>query len=100
MTTGSGVKNPDAKPPVRHSVKTNHILIAAAVLACAAILYQVVQINASLGGEIAPFGWFAYAAGGLVSLAVAGGLFFLLFYSARRGYDDIDRGDDGFGPDD
>jgi hypothetical protein len=40
-------------------------------------------------------GWIALTLGTLISLAVGGGLMALLFYSARKGYDDrIDnRGD-------
>jgi len=33
-------------------------------------------------------GWIALALGTLLSLAVGGGLMALVFYSARRGYDD------------
>ena len=39
-------------------------------------------------------GWIAYALGCLFSLALAGGLFYLTFKSAREGYDDIDRPED------
>lgn len=35
-------------------------------------------------------GWFAYILGGVMTLALSIGLFFLTFYSARRGHDDID----------
>lgn len=42
-------------------------------------------------------GWIALSLGTLLSLAVGGGLMALLFYSARRGYDDrieVERRDD------
>jgi hypothetical protein len=38
--------------------------------------------------DISVHGWIAMIAGGVLSLALAGGLMFLTFYSARRGYDD------------
>lgn len=42
-------------------------------------------------------GWIALAAGTVLSLLVGGGLMALVFYSARKGYDDridIDRSED------
>lgn len=42
-------------------------------------------------------GWIALMLGTVLSLAVGGGLMALVFYSARKGYDDrieLDRGDD------
>jgi hypothetical protein len=42
-------------------------------------------------------GWIALTLGTLLSLAVGGGLMALVFYSARKGYDDrveIERRDD------
>ena len=46
------------------------------------------------GLDIPAAGWGAYAAGAALTLAVSCGLFFLLFYSARRGHDEIDRLDE------
>ena len=37
---------------------------------------------------ISPMGWFALVMGIVVASAVGGGLMFLIFYSARHGYDD------------
>jgi dipeptide/tripeptide permease len=46
----------------------------------------------SLGAsEISLSGWIAMALGVLVSFAVGAGLMALVFYSNRRGYDDINR---------
>ncbi len=70
------------------------LLVSAAAATCIAVLAAVLRMNAELGNSMDGLGWFAYAAGGMASLAVAGGLFFLLFYSARHGYDDIERQDD------
>ncbi|MEM7768511.1 MAG: hypothetical protein AAF253_13660 [Pseudomonadota bacterium] len=74
--------------------RTDIGLIAAATLVVVTVFTMVSRINDDLGGEVERFGLFAYAAGGLMCLIVAGGLFFLLFYSARNGYDDVDRPDD------
>lgn len=38
--------------------------------------------------QISPFGWAAMAAGTALTLLLAGGLMWLVFYSARKGYDD------------
>jgi hypothetical protein len=43
-------------------------------------------------------GWLALCFGAVLTLAVALGLFFLVFYSARQGFDDIDRPDDRSSP--
>jgi hypothetical protein len=40
-------------------------------------------------------GWMALGAGTVLTLALGGGLMWLVFYSARKGYDDrIDRDED------
>jgi hypothetical protein len=39
-------------------------------------------------GMMTPFLWAAFAGGIVFTAAVAGGLMFLIFYSARHGYDD------------
>ena len=38
--------------------------------------------------QVTASGWMALALGGVFTLAVGGGLMFLVFYSARHGYDD------------
>ncbi|MCA8901602.1 MAG: hypothetical protein KDA53_10155 [Hyphomonas sp.] len=43
---------------------------------------------------ISGHGWIAYIAGGVLTLALSGGLFFLSFHSSRSGFDDIDRPED------
>lgn len=74
--------------------RSEGLLVGAAAAVVLVVLVAVLRMNAELGGSMEPWGWFAYGLGGLMSLAVAGGLFFLLFYSARHGYDDIERRDD------
>jgi hypothetical protein len=41
--------------------------------------------------RMSTFGVISLIGGGIVALAVGGGLMALVFYSARRGYDDLDR---------
>jgi hypothetical protein len=41
-----------------------------------------------LSGSVPLYGWFAIIGGVVFSLALGGGLMALMFYSARRGYDD------------
>jgi hypothetical protein len=45
------------------------------------------------GAIIPVYGWFAIAGGIVFSLALAGGLMGLVFYSNRHGYDDLSGGD-------
>jgi hypothetical protein len=40
--------------------------------------------------EIGVSGWIALVLGSVLTIAVGGGLMFLVFYSARHGYDDQD----------
>ena len=69
------------------------VLVLGGMLAFA--LVALVQRFASVGSEqISMHGWIAMAAGGALSLLLAGGLMFLTFYSARRGFDDRQRPDD------
>lgn len=75
-------------------MRTNALLVALAVIAVAAIVWATVELSARLGNDIGTFGLFAYLLGGLFTLLIGGGLFFLLFFSARKGYDDIDRPED------
>ena len=68
------------------------IVIGAFGLALAgAIIYFVTAWSSVGAAEISTGGWVAIFGGTLVTLAVGGGLMALVFYSARRGYDEIDR---------
>jgi hypothetical protein len=44
--------------------------------------------------QVSASGWIALVIGSVLTLAVGGGLMFLVFYSSRHGYDDPDRGQD------
>ncbi|MEM7459510.1 MAG: hypothetical protein AAF331_08600 [Pseudomonadota bacterium] len=75
-------------------MKSTLLLILAAILGLAFTAWAVSTMWADLGVNLTMHGWIAYGLGVVFSLALAGGLFFLLFKSAREGYDDIDRPED------
>ncbi len=66
------------------------ILIVAAAALIAAFI-AVTFMWAEAGVHLTLHGWIAYGLGCTVSIALAAGLFFLTFKSAREGYDDIER---------
>lgn len=70
----------------------------AIVFACIAVLAVVLAVMPRfwMGGSagISGHGWAAYILGAVLTVGLSGGLFFLTFYSARSGHDDIDRPDD------
>ena len=69
----------------------------AIVFACLAVLAVVLAVMPRfwMGGSdgISGHGWAAYIIGAVMTVGLSGGLFFLTFYSARSGHDDIDRPD-------
>lgn len=58
------------------------VVLVAALLAAIYLWWSLSDVDISLNGLI------AMTLGCLVSLALAGGLMFLVFYSNRRGHDD------------
>lgn len=70
------------------------LFAAGAVIALAAVAAASIWVSTVLAGDVSGLGWLAYGLGAGLSLAVGGGLFFLTFYSARHGYDDLDRDSD------
>ena len=60
----------------------------ALVLALAAGIYAWRMIGET---QISLVGWLSIVFGVVATLGVGGGLMALVFYSARHGYDDIDR---------
>ena len=75
-------------------MKTTLLLIFAAIVGLALTFWAVSAMWTDLGVNMTMHGWIAYGLGVLLSLVLAGGLFFLTFKSARDGYDDIDRPED------
>jgi hypothetical protein len=75
-------------------LKLPHLLLAFAATALIITIGGVIAIRTMVGGDVPLGGWVAYGFGAGFSILVSAGLFFLLFYSARSGYDDIDRPED------
>ncbi|MEO0607610.1 MAG: hypothetical protein AAFY82_05220, partial [Pseudomonadota bacterium] len=67
------------------------IVLIAAIIGLALTLWGVSAMWAELGVHMSMHGWIAYGLGGVVSLLLASGLFYLTFKSARDGFYDIDR---------
>lgn len=65
-----------------------------AVIALGVAAWGVGSMWADLGVTLSLHGWIAYGLGCVVSLALSGGLFWLLFHSARSGHDDLERPED------
>jgi hypothetical protein len=63
--------------------------VVALLLAIAAGVYAWRMIG---DAEISLIGWLSIGFGVIATLGLGGGLMALVFYSARHGYDDIDRG--------
>lgn len=66
----------------------------------AAILLAICAVGAYLASGVGtaslpPSLWLAYGVGVFLTVTIGSGLFVLTFYSARHGYDDIDRPEDG-----
>lgn len=75
-------------------MKTTLLMIFGAIVGLALTFWAVAAMWSDLGVNMTMHGWIAYGLGVLLSLVLAGGLFFLTFKSARDGYDDIDRPED------
>jgi hypothetical protein len=69
------------------------VVLGFALALAGAIAYFVSAWSAIGGARISLVGWLALGGGVVVTLGLGGGLMALVFYSARRGYDDIDRRD-------
>lgn len=70
-------------------MKMTLLLVVAAIVGLGLTLWGVSSMWAELGVNLSVHGWIAYGLGVVVSLLLAGGLFFLTFKSARDGYDDF-----------
>jgi len=70
------------------------LLILLALLGLGFTIWGVSAMWSNLGVQMTMHGWIAYGLGALASVALAGGLFFLTFKSARDGFDDIERPED------
>ena len=75
-------------------MKTTILITVAAIIGLGLTFWAVGAMWSDLGVTMTMHGWIAYGLGVLVSILLAGGLFFLTFKSARDGYDDIERPED------
>ena len=67
------------------------LLIAVLGILLAVSIWFAATVFSGTEAEITGHGWFAMALGAIFSILVGGGLMALVFFSSRRGYDDIDR---------
>jgi len=73
-------------------MRSLYVLVPLFALLLAALWFAVTSW-VHIGGDAIPFyGWLAIAGGVFFSLLVGIGLMALIFYSHRRGYDDLDGG--------
>lgn len=71
------------------------LTLVIALVAVGALLWGATWFWGGLGTGLSGHGWFAYILGGVLTMALSGGLFALSFYSSRHGHDDIDPPQDG-----
>ncbi len=74
--------------------RTTIATIAGAIIALLVAGWGVAAMWRDMGGTLSLHGWIAYGLGAVGSLALSGGLFWLLFHSARSGHDDLERPED------
>lgn len=83
-----GAGGSDAPDPPSARARVLPTALVLAVFLIAALAVAVLAWRALGEVEMGLHGWIALALGALVTLLLGGGLMALLFYSARRGYDD------------
>jgi len=57
----------------------------------AAALWGAIRSFATFGANLGLHGWIALIGGSVLTLGLTGGLMWLVFYSARKGYDDTQQ---------
>lgn len=75
-------------------MSTNSLVIIGAIVALISTFVGIGMMWSQFGINMSVHGWIAYGLGCAASIALAAGLFYLTFKSAREGYDDIDRPDE------
>jgi hypothetical protein len=71
-------------------MKTGLLIVVLLAALAASVVFAArawTDVDAAIGWH----GWIALALGSVLTLAVGGGLMALVFYSSRKGYDDVDR---------
>lgn len=71
-------------------MKATLLIVTLGTILVATVVVAVI-LTTNIGGRMSVWGILALVFGGLATLGLAGGLMALVFYSARRGYDDIER---------
>jgi len=75
------------------------LLVVLAFVAITAALAAAYRIWSDLGEvQISTNGWIALTLGGVLTLALGGGLMSLVFFSSRRGHDDAQHDKAAFRP--
>jgi len=75
-------------------MRTTLLVLGAAIVGLGLTFWGVSTMWSQLGVNMTLHGWIAYGLGAIVSVLLAGGLFYLTFKSAREGYDEIQRPED------
>ena len=71
-------------------MKTALLAIVLIAMLAGALWFAVVAWT-GVDADISWHGWIAIGLGSVLSLVVGGGLMALVFYSSRKGFDDVDR---------
>lgn len=71
-------------------MKLTLLALSLGAILLAAIILSV-RVWFGMDAQMTGHGWFAMALGVVLSIVVGGGLMALVFFSSRRGYDDVDR---------
>jgi hypothetical protein len=72
----------------------NILVVVLSLVAVGLVVWWDWQVFAAIGMEMPLAGWVALVLGVVVTVALGIGLMFLVFYSSRRGYDEVPERDD------
>jgi hypothetical protein len=72
----------------------NLLVLAVSLVAVAVVVWWDWSVFAQIGVDMPAAGWFALVLGVVLSVGLGVGLMFLVFYSSRRGYDEVPERDD------
>jgi hypothetical protein len=72
----------------------NLLVLVVSLVAVGVIVWWDWSVFAQIGVDMPAAGWIALVLGVVFSIALGVGLMFLVFYSSRRGYDEMPERDD------
>jgi hypothetical protein len=72
----------------------NILVVVVSLIAVGLVVWWDWSVFAEIGIDMPTAGWVALIIGVVFSIVVGCGLMFLVFYSSRRGYDDMPGRDD------